>query len=78
MPLVSIQLAASMKHGMAASGILLMLENISRTEISMLVLPTCLRNIKARPIDTATRTVSARHSTVVQIITVRGVPCVKA
>ena len=36
MPPVSIRLPARMKNGMAASGNLLMLENISFTEISML------------------------------------------
>ena len=75
---VSIQLPASMKDGMAASRNLLMFENISRTEISLLALPTCLRNIEAKPICTATDTVSAKHITVVQIITMRGVLCGKS
>ena len=63
---------------MAASRNLLMFQNISRTEISMLALPNCMRNIETKPIDTATDTVSARHSTVVQIITMRGVLCGEA
>src|SRR6478735_1965573 len=69
MPPVSIRLPARMKKGMAASGNLLIEENISLTEISMLALDAWMPKTDARPMDTATETVSAKHSTMVEIIT---------
>src|SRR6478752_5174857 len=69
MPPVSIRLPARMKKGMAASGNLLIEENISLTEISMLALEAWMPKIDARPMDTATETVRAKHSTMVEIIT---------
>src|SRR6188768_4231707 len=68
MPPVSIRLPARMKKGIAASGNLLMEENISLTEISMLALEAWMPKMDARPMDTATETVSAKHSTMVEII----------
>ncbi|MCY1227825.1 hypothetical protein D9M72_401150 [compost metagenome] len=69
MPPVSIRLPARMKNGMAASGNLLIELNISFTEISMLALVTWMPRIDARPMDTATETDSAKHSTIVATIT---------
>src|SRR3954462_2106690 len=61
MPPVSIRLPARMKNGIAASGNLLIALNISLTEISMLAFDAWMPRIDARPIDTATDTVSAKH-----------------
>jgi hypothetical protein len=69
MPPVSIRLPARMKNGIAASGNLLIELNISLTEISMLTLATWMPRIDARPMDTATETDSAKHSTIVATIT---------
>src|SRR3989344_7290208 len=69
MPPVSIRLPARMKNGMAASGNLLMEPNISFTEISMLALATWMPRMEAMPMETATDTVSAKHSTMVVIMT---------
>jgi hypothetical protein len=65
MPPVSIRLPARMKNGMAASGNLLMELNISLTEINMCALDAWMPRIAARPMDTATEIVSAKHSTMV-------------
>jgi hypothetical protein len=75
MPPVSMMLPARMKKGIAASGNLLIALNISFTEISMLALPTWMPRIEARPIDTATETVSAKHSTIVESIAASGAHC---
>ncbi|MNT20345.1 hypothetical protein D3C72_1556510 [compost metagenome] len=69
MPPVSIRLPARMKKGMAASGNLLIAPNISLTEMSMLALLAWMPRIEARPIETATETVSAKHSTIVESVT---------
>ena len=69
MPPVSMMLPARMKNGMAASGNLLMALNISFTEISMFALLTWMPTMEARPIDTATEMVSAKHSTMVMSMT---------
>src|SRR5215207_8475554 len=69
MPPVSIRLPARMKKGIAASGNLLIEENISFTEISMLALDAWMPKMEASPMDTATETVSAKHNTMVEIIT---------
>src|SRR5437764_13752521 len=63
MPPVSIRLPARMKKGMAASGNLLIELNISLTEISMLALVTWIPRMAESPMDTATETLSAKHST---------------
>src|SRR5574343_1760083 len=63
MPPVSIRLPARMKNGMAARGNLLIEENISLTEMSMLGLAIWMPTIADSPIDTATEMVSAKHST---------------
>ncbi len=79
MPPVSIRLPARMKNGMAASGNLLIEPNISLTEMSMLALDAWIPRMDARPMDTATEMVSAKHSTIVEIMTaligLSPVPC---
>jgi hypothetical protein len=79
MPPASIRLPARMKKGMAASGNLLMAPNISLTEMSMCAFEAWIPRMDARPIDTATEMVSAKHSTMVEIITMliapSPVPC---
>jgi len=60
---------------MAASGNLLIESNISLTEISMWAFDTLMPMMADRPIETATETVSAKHSTIVPImIEVTGSP----
>lgn len=54
---------------MAASGNLLMAPNISLTEMSMFALEAWMPRMDAKPMDTATETVSAKHSTIVEIMT---------
>ena len=68
MPPVSIRLPARMKNGIAASGNLLIEENISLTATSMLRLLTWMPTKAARPIETATEMVSAKHITIVTSI----------
>ena len=79
MPPVSIRLPARMKNGIAASGNLLIELNISLTEMSMLMFEIWMPARADRPIDTATETVSAKHSTIVLIMTAviarSPVPC---
>src|SRR6476660_335879 len=65
MPPVSIRLPARMKKGMAASGNLLIELNISLTEMSMLALLAWMPRMADRPMETATETLSAKHSTIV-------------
>src|SRR5450830_75349 len=65
MPPVSMMLPARIKNGMAANGNLLMALNISFTEISMWALDAWMPRIEASPMDTATETVRAKHSTMV-------------
>jgi hypothetical protein len=71
MPPVSMRLPARMKKGMAASGNLLIALNISLTEISMLAFEAWMPTTEARPIETATEMVSAKHTTIV--VTMTGV-----
>ena len=79
MPPVSIRLPARMKKGMAASGNLLMALNISFTEMSMFALARWMPRMDDRPIDTATETLSAKHSSIVtsiaRLIAQTPVPC---
>jgi hypothetical protein len=65
MPPVSIRLPARMKKGMAASGNLLMAPNISLTMVSRLTLVSQAPTIEARPMETATEMLSAKHSIIV-------------
>src|SRR5450830_188069 len=65
MPPVSMMLPARIKNGMAANGNLLMALNISFTEINMWALDAWMPRIEASPMDTATETVRAKHSTMV-------------
>ena len=79
MPPVSIRLPARMKNGIAASGNLLIELNISLTEMSMLALASWMPRMDDRPIETATETVSAKHSNIVmsmaRLIVRTPVPC---
>jgi hypothetical protein len=79
MPPVSIRLPAKMKNGMAASGNLLRELNISFTEMSMLALAIWMPTIADKPIETATDTVSAKHSSIVksmaELIVRSPIPC---
>ena len=68
-PPVSIRLPARMKNGIAANGNLLMALNISLTEISMLALLIWMPTTEARPMETATEMVSAKHRTMVVSMT---------
>ena len=70
MPPVSMMLPASMKKGMAASGNLLMEENISFTEINILTLLIWIPRMAASPMETATEMVRAKHSTMVSSMAV--------
>jgi hypothetical protein len=65
MPPVSIKLPARIKNGIAANGNLFNELNISLTEMSILTLPICIPRIAAKPIETATDTVSRKHSNIV-------------
>ena len=79
MPPVSIRLPARMKKGIAASGNLLIELNISLTEMSMLALASWMPRMADRPMETATETVSAKHSNIVtsmaRLIVRTPVPC---
>ncbi len=68
MPPDSIRLPARMKNGIAASGNLLMAPNISLTIASRLRFACQAPTRLARPIDTATEMLSAKHSTIVRNI----------
>ena len=79
MPPVSIRLPARMKNGIAARGNLLMELNISLTEMSMLASAIWMPTIADKPIETATDTVSAKHSSIVKsmarLIACSPIPC---
>ena len=66
MPPDSIRLPARMKNGIAASGNLLIAPNISLTIASRLRFACQAPTRLARPIDTATEMLSAKHSTIVR------------
>ncbi len=68
MPPDSIRLPARMKNGIAASGNLLIAPNISLTIASRLRLACQAPTRLASPIDTATETLSAKHSIIVRNI----------
>ena len=68
MPPDSIRLPARMKNGIAASGNLLIAPNISLTIASRLRFACHAPTRLARPIDTATEMLSAKHSTIVRNI----------
>src|SRR5438552_13663572 len=66
MPPDSLRLPSRMKNGIAASGNLLIAPNISLTIASRLNLACQAPTRLARPIDTATEMLSAKHSIIVR------------